>query len=88
WRVGVSTSFDEFGFPWASISASYAHGDTPDFGPIASVDQEEFNVTLDIKPGDGPFEGVWVRFRQAWNEGLRGVDHDNFRIIVNYSHDF
>lgn len=88
WGVGLSCPFDEIGLPWASASANYVKGNTPDSGAMASPDQSEFNVNFDVRPKGESLENFWLRFRFGRNEGLTGSTRETFRVILNYSIDF
>ena len=87
-RIGLSYPFESIGLKGVSASANYVRGDTPESGPAASSDQEEFNVNLDIRPENGVFKEFWLRFRYGRNDGLLGIENENFRVILNYSMKF
>ncbi len=88
WRVGLSYPFDRIGLPGVSVFANYVRGDTPEYGPAASPDEEEFNVSLDLRPQKGTFKDFWLRFRYGQNDGLSDANHETFRVILNYSMEF
>jgi len=88
WRVGLSYPFERIGLPGVSAFASYVHGNTPEFGPAASPDEEEFNVSVDLRPEKGPLKDFWLRVRYGWNDGLLDANHETFRVILNYSIQF
>ena len=59
-------------------------GDTPDTGPIASPDANEFDLTVDWRLNQGWSEKLWVRLRAAWVNQDDALSSIHFRIIVNY----
>jgi hypothetical protein len=88
WRAGLSYRFDRLGLPGISAFANYVHGNTPESGPAGSPDQEEINVTVDLKPESGVFRNFWLRIRHGWNDRADGNRREDFRIILNYSKEF
>ena len=89
--LGYSRDMGQVGPGKLSWFANVVWGDTPDKGPIASVDATEFDLTVDWRLNQGWSEKVWVRFRGAWvrqDDGYPGADDlFDFRIIVNYDFD-
>jgi hypothetical protein len=86
WLIGLSYDFSRLGLPGLSAFTNYARGDTPDHGRGAAPDQQEFDLTVDYRPG-GPLEGLWIRGRTAHvdQDGGDGEDSVDYRLIVNYS---
>ena len=86
WRTGLSYDFRFVGIDGLSAFVDYARGNTPDSGPAASPDQDEFDLTVDYRFKKGPFESLWLRFRGAVlnQHGPNARDIVNFRIILNY----
>jgi len=74
------------GIDGLSAFVDYARGNTPDSGPAASPDQDEFDLTVDYRFKKGPLERLWLRFRGAVlnQRGPNAQDTVNFRIILNY----
>lgn len=88
-RLGLSYDFEEIGLPGVSAFANYAWGNTPETGPDASPDQQEVNVTLDLRPEKGKWKDFWLRFRYGYNDrDGGGVSRTDFRVIANYSIEF
>lgn len=87
-RVGLSRKFDDIGLPGFSGFANYANGNTPDSGPAASPDQDEFNITFDFRPESGPLEGFWLRVRHGWNDKGAAGTREDLRIILNHVREF
>ena len=92
WLLGLSYDFSELGLPGLSGFVNYADGDTPDSGPRASPDQEEFDVTVDYRPTLGLLDGLWLRARAAWldrnDAPAGGGDVTDYRLILNYERSF
>ncbi|MGB5749050.1 MAG: OprD family outer membrane porin [Desulfobacterales bacterium] len=86
WQTGLSYDFRFVGIDGLSAFVDYARGNTPDSGPAASPDQEEFDLTVDYRFKKGPLERLWLRFRGAVlnQRGPNAQDTVNFRIILNY----
>ena len=89
--VGYSYTFGEVGAGDLSFFANAVWGNTPDFGPIASADAREFDLTVDWRLNQGWSDKLWVRLRGAWvdqDDDYPGSDDlFDFRIIVNYDFD-
>jgi len=92
WLVGLSYDFSRLGLPGLSGFVNYAEGDTPDSGPRASPDQEEFDITLDYRFQSRPLRGLWLRARAAvldQDDDVPGAnDVDDYRVILNYQRSF
>ena len=92
WLLGLSYDFSELGLPGLSGFVNYADGDTPDGGPRASPDQEEFDVTVDYRPDLRLLNGLWLRARAAWLDRdetpAGGGDVTDYRLILNYERFF
>lgn len=91
--IGYSYDFSERGLPGLSAMANIADGNTPDFGPNASPDETEYDLTVDYRvPKDRALGGLWVRVRGAWIDQdervAGGDDFFDFRVIINYPFDF
>ncbi len=84
--LGLSYDFAELGIEGLSFFTNYARGFTPDTGPAASPDQEEFDFTLDYRPEWSFLKGLWLRLRVALvdQEGEGAVDVNDYRFILNY----
>ncbi len=90
-RAGLSYDFTPVGLKGVGASASWLYGNTPDSGPDASPDQQEFDVNVDYRPLVKGLENVWLRVRYAVNNrdaALGGLDREDLRIILNYSFTF
>jgi hypothetical protein len=87
WLIGLSYNFEDVGWNGLSAFVNYVHGNTPDSGRNASPDQEELDFTIDLKPPEGLFQGIWLRVRAAFvdehGEGAQDLADD--RVILNYS---
>jgi len=86
WRAGLSYDFKFVGIDGLSAFVDYAKGNTPDSGPTASPDQEEYDLTVDYRFKKGLFKHLWLRLRGAFlnQHGLNEQDTLNFRFILNY----
>ncbi len=88
WLVGFSYDFSRIGLPGLSGFVNYAHGNTPDNGPLASPDQWELDVTVDYRFQWRPLKGLWIRARAATldqdDDAPGANDVDDLRLIVNY----
>ena len=75
-----------------SAFTTYVRGYTPNSGPNASPDQEEWDITVDYRPTKGLLEGLWLRLRRAEvnQQGPDRNDNDSvdYRVIVNFEIDF
>ena len=85
--VGLSYHFGRFGWPGLSAYANFARG-TDARDPVVGgslPNQEEFDLTVDYRPTEGPLENFWLRLRWATLDvrSDAGSTHD-FRVIVNY----
>jgi hypothetical protein len=85
WRVGLAYDFDQIGLDGFSAYANYVQGNTPDSGPAATPDQNEWNLTVDYKPTPDFLKNLWLRVRIGENELEGERTREEFRIIVNYS---
>lgn len=92
-RLGTSFDFSRLGLDGLAADASWSYGDTPDGGPSASPDQQELNLTVDIRPPIDHLENFWLRVRYAVNErdslgGSPSSERNDFRVILNWSLSF
>jgi len=89
--VGASYDFKD-AVPGLSAFANIATGHTPDFGPNASPDEIEYDLTVDYRfANDSVAKGLSIRMRGAWidqkESDSNGDDFFDFRVIVNYAFD-
>lgn len=92
WMLGGSYDFTSLGARGLSAFVNVSKGNTPDYGPAASPDETEYNLTVDYKFGaESALRGLAVRIRGAWIDQdtsiVKGDDFFDFRIILNYSYD-
>ena len=87
WLVGLSFNAAEIGLDGLTVFANYVDGDTPDSGPNASPDQQEFDITADYYFPKSVAEGLWLRTRVALldQQGPNATDQQDYRIILNYT---
>jgi hypothetical protein len=88
--LGYSYSFGRIGPGDLSFFANAVFGDTPDVGPIASPDQDEYNLTVDWRLKESWSDRLWIRLRAAWidqDEAQGGDDYFDGRVIINYDFD-
>ena len=87
WLIGLAYDFEHIGLPGLSGFVNYASGDTPDSGAARSLDEDEFDITLDYRPRKGFFEGLWLRARAAFvdQHGEGANDIEDYRLIMNYT---
>ena len=89
WRLGLSQNFARLGAPGVSLVVNYTDGHdamTDTGSPLR--DEKEFDVTLDFRPQQGLFQGMWLRVR--YGDGDRGPDADDrgdLRIILSFNFD-
>ncbi len=90
-RIGFSYDFTDLGLDGVAASTSWTYGATPDSGPTASPNQQEFDVNFDYRPEFAFLDGVWLRVRygilDAAGSGA-GPSVEDFRVILNYSVQF
>ena len=87
WLIGMSYDFGRTGLGDLSLFTNVVSGNTPDSGPSASVDQTEYNLTVDYRFREHWAEGLWIRIRGAYidqDESMGGDDFFDFRVILNY----
>ena len=86
WRLGLSYDFARTGWKGLSGFINFASGDTPDHGRNASNDQDELDFTIDFRPPEGVFQGLWLRARAAFvdQRGSGALDVADYRLILNY----
>jgi hypothetical protein len=86
WHLGLSYDFAPIGWNGLSGFVSYTSGDTPDSGRNASSDQDELDLTIDMKPPAGMLQGLWLRARAAFvdQHGAGARDVADYRLILNY----
>jgi hypothetical protein len=85
YRVGVSMQGAAFGVPWISGYMNYALGRDAEIATtgVSLPDDDEFDITMDLKPTNGPLEDVWLRIRYGvLNPG--GDRRHNVRVILNW----
>ncbi len=86
-RVGLSFNLWRFGLEGIGITTNYTKGRNAESADGVSLpDAEEFEVTADFRPPEGPLEGLWLRVRYA--DGDRGspeADRRDVRVIINYT---
>jgi len=88
--LGYSYSFGRIGPGDLSFFANAVFGDTPDVGPVASPDQDEYNLTVDWRLKESWSDRLWIRLRAAWidqDEAQGGDDYFDGRVIINYDFD-
>jgi hypothetical protein len=87
-HIGLTYDFEPHGIEGLSLDTSWTTGNTPDHGKYASLDQQEFDCTLDYQPPAEALDGLWIRFRYADNRLDGGDGMTDFRVIANYSYMF
>ena len=89
WRLGLSQNFSRLGAPGVSLIVNYTDGHdamTNTGSPLR--DEKEFDVTIDFRPQQGLFQGMWLRVR--YGDADRGPDADDrrdLRIILSFNFD-
>lgn len=87
YRIGLSQNFAKYGLPGTSLIVRYTKGRNAvsnDGAPLA--DSDEIAITVDFRPQEGLFEGVWLRVRYAEaDRGSPEADRRDLRFILNYS---
>ena len=84
--VGLSYDFSRWGLPGLSGYINYAEGDTAE-DPVTGIDLpdlSEYDITIDIKPTAGVFNGLWLRLRHARADFDGGIYTKDNRVILNY----
>ncbi len=90
-RVGLSYDFGDLGLDGVAASTTWVYGATPNSGPTASPDQQEFDVNFDYRPKFAHLDGVWLRVRYGILDSAgseTGPTVEDFRVILNYSIQF
>lgn len=83
WLASLSYGLGRFGLPGVGFNLKYARGE----GAGGAPDQDEFDLTLDIKPEQVAVHGLWFRFRFATLEADDGLARQDVRFILNYEID-
>ena len=86
WLVGLAYDFAEVGWNGISGFINYAEGYVPDSDSTGTPDQKELDITLDIRPTNAVFDGLWLRLRHARldQDGRFADDVRDWRVILNY----
>jgi hypothetical protein len=86
YRVGISMQGAAFDVPWISGYMNYAQGKDAEIGATGESlpDDEEFDLTVDFKPTDGPFEDAWLRVRYGVLNPGGDRERYNIRVTVNW----
>jgi hypothetical protein len=86
WLVGISYDFARIGWSNWSGFARFAKGSgARDTGTGAQLlDDSEVDVTLDYRPEDGRWHGLWLRLRAGWLDSNARREARDIRLIVNY----
>jgi len=87
-RFGLTYDFASLGAKGFSLDTAWVSGDTPETGPQASPDQQEFDITLNYRPRVELFDGLWMRARYAKVSVDGGSDIEDIRMDINYSYTF
>jgi hypothetical protein len=85
--VHLGSHFSKFGLPNWSANFSLVSGwNIVDPGTGESqADETEYDFTLDYRPKQGVFKGLWLRMRYVYIDFDSGVGHRwNTRVIINY----
>lgn len=87
WHAALSYEFTRIGVRGLGLSVHYGKGWGAENGfGVDLDDREEWDVTLEYKPDEGIFRGVWLRVRYATvDETGRRRDRDQLRVILNYT---
>jgi hypothetical protein len=73
-----------------SFFANAVFRDTPDEGPVASPDQDEYNLTVDWRLNKSWSDWLWIRLSAAWidqDQTQGGDDYFDGRAIINFDFD-
>jgi hypothetical protein len=87
WMIGGNHSFGRVGAGDLSLFANIASGRTPNTGPVATPNENEYDLTVDYRIKEGPAKNLWLRFRSALidqDEKFGGDDFLDLRIIINW----
>jgi len=85
WLIGGSYNLERLGFDGVSLFARWGNswdGVSPDTGLI--LDRTEVDVTLDVRPDFGVFDGFWFRLRYAYFDPRGGQIESQWRAILNF----
>lgn len=84
WLIGVSYDFKHASLPGFSGFVNFASGDGRTDG---GADEDEYDITVDYRPPEGFFDGLWLRTRVAHvdQHGANANDFTDYRVIVNYT---
>lgn len=88
YRLGVSMQGAAFGVPWLSGYINYARGSDAEIAATGTQleDNDEFNITIDMKPKSGPFADAWLRVRYGvLNPGDNSRERYNVRVTFNWA---
>jgi hypothetical protein len=70
-----------------SLIANIASGKTPNTGPLATPNENEYDLTVEYRIKEGPAKNLWLRFRSAFIDQDEKFDGDDFldlRLIINW----
>ena len=87
WMISGNHTFRRVGPGDLSLFANIATGKTPDTGPVATPDENEYDLTVDYRIKEGPAKAFWLRLRSAFidqDEQAGGDDFLDLRPIVNW----
>jgi len=89
YRLGISMQGAAFGVPWISGYINYARGSDAEIAATGEglPDDDEFDITVDLKPRGGPFEGAWLRARYGVLNPGDDRERYNVRVTLNWSFD-
>ena len=85
--LGLSYDFANLGLEGFSAFSTVVFGDTPDAGRNATPSQNEYDLTVDYRIGEGLLKNLWLRGRVAYIDGDDRNRRD-YRFIANYTFSF
>ena len=88
YRVGLSMRGERFGVPWLSGFVNYARATGAELGATGQdIPDDEFDLTLDFKPGARASRGTWFRLRYGIINPGTNRERYNIRATLNWPFD-
>ena len=87
WMIGGNQGFGRVGPGELSLFGNIVSGRTPNTGPVASPDENEYDLTVDYRIKEGRAKNLWLRLRSSFvnqDEEFGGDDFYDLRLIINW----
>ena len=85
WLLGLSYDFEKLGVPGVSAFINYAEGFNGLLVGTSTITNERaVDATVDYKPKEGWYRGIWLRVRGSWLKVKGEGTATQVRVILNY----